>query len=101
MNRWPKDNQAALLGCIIVAGFWIYSTTRAKAHSWYPSDCCSSTDCAALARDRVYAVTGGYLIDGRHFVIEAQARASPDNHYHGCFPTPALLRCFFAPKPSM
>lgn len=91
----------ALLGFIIFAGIWIYSTSKAAAHEFYPPECCSGKDCAPLLEGRARPVSGGYMIDGIFFVSDAATRASPDRRYHGCFPSPRTLRCFYAPKPSM
>lgn len=77
--------------------------TPAAPHGFYPVDCCSGTDCAPLAPERVKVTSAGYVIDGRHTVPHNQARFSPDAHYHGCFP-PSMqgkLHCFWAPRPAM
>lgn len=92
----------AVLVFFVFVGFLIYSASRpVRAHGFYPGECCSNRDCAPLSAVRVHPVVGGYLIDGLHFVFESQTRVSPDGKYHGCFPTPDTLLCFFAPKPSM
>lgn len=74
----------------------VFLTASALAHSWYPAECCSGIDCDILLDERVRAAPGGYLIDGEHFVAQANVRKSPDDHYHGCFPN-KKLGCFWAP----
>lgn len=87
-----------------VAGIllWIFIICGARAHSWYPSNCCSGDDCRELASERVRVTPGGYLIDNRETVPFDKARMSPDEHYHGCFPPTMMgkIGCFWAPRAS-
>lgn len=83
---------------------WVISVVNpALAHDapsgWqYPWECCSGHDCAEISNDRVKPVDdGGYLIDGKHLVPRAEVKDSPDGAFHACFPTPDILRCFWAP----
>lgn len=90
----------------IVAAILIYYAVvlTAGGHSWYPRDCCHDQDCAPLDPARVRVMPWGYLIDGVHQVAHANAKWSPDEHYHGCFPkghAAPVLRCFWAPQRSM
>lgn len=71
----------------------------AGAHEWYPPFCCSNGDCAPIAGKRVQATPEGFLIDGKFIVPRSQVKDSMDGQYHGCFPTPEKLLCFFAPPP--
>lgn len=83
---------------IIAAAALLCLTGQAVAHDWYPAWCCSDTDCAPIHESRVKALpTGGYLVDGRFTVPQAEVKYSPDGQYHACFPQPGDLRCFFAP----
>lgn len=83
---------------IVVACFAVL----AQAHGFYPHECCHDRDCAPIASYRVDHVTGGYLVDGLHYVPEAQARNSPDGRYHACYPVmQGKPRCFFRPPMSM
>lgn len=69
-----------------------------KSHSFYALECCSGQDCEPIDERRVEAVTGGFLLDGRFFVKEQDARFAPDGNYHACFwPNPDTLRCFYRP----
>lgn len=75
---------------------------QAKAHEamsgWsYPISCCAGYDCGELTPDRVKPIAGGYLVDGKFKVLQADAMSSPDGHYHACFPTPHYLKCLFVP----
>lgn len=74
---------------------------EAKAHSFYPWACCSDLDCAPIDASRVKVVSGGYLVDGKFHVPQAEVRPSPDGEYHACFPTPDNLKCFWAPPPGV
>jgi hypothetical protein len=71
----------------------------ARAHSFYPWECCSGIDCAELSADRVSISAGGYVIDGKFTVPYSETRNSPDGLYHACFPAPDYLKCFWAPPP--
>lgn len=71
----------------------------AHAHSWYDAYCCSGQDCTPIDAERVRIVTGGYLLDGKVFIPNDQARNSQDGDYHACFwPNPETLRCFYRPQ---
>lgn len=73
-------------------------TLWASGHEWYPPSCCSGGDCEVLAEGRVKALDGGgYLVDERFRVERAEVRESLDGRFHGCFPTPDRMVCFFAP----
>lgn len=86
--------------CIAIFIFGIAmlcAVTLVNAHEWYPPFCCSGSDCVPLAAERVQALAGGYLIDGKFFISGSQARLSQDGRYHGCFPNPEKLHCLFVP----
>ena len=94
----------------VVIVLWVFGfsliyfvISKALSHEWYPIDCCSGRDCSSIPSYRVDRVSGGYLIDGIHFVAERDARNSPDGQFHACFPVNAKswLRCFFRPPMSM
>ncbi len=75
---------------VSIAVFLLVLITAAHAHEapsgWiYPAQCCSDKDCAPLDAKRVKEVNGGYLIDGKHFVAQHNAKDSPDGIYHACF----------------
>jgi hypothetical protein len=85
----------ALHVCLLAV---IAPASSAAAHDWYPVDCCSGHDCAPLADGRVERRPDGYLIDGRWFFPNAEARRSLSGHYHSCEPSPGERpKCFFAP----
>lgn len=64
--------------------------TSAKAHSWYPMECCSDADCWPMGEDAdakepdPKIVPGGYLTHDGIFVAEKDVRYSPDGRYHIC-----------------
>jgi len=87
----------------IIAGIIVFATS-AGAHDtgkgWaYPRECCHDQDCAEINPERVKPVSGGYLVDGKFHVPQAEVRHSPDGRFHACFPTPEVLKCFWAPPP--
>lgn len=90
-------------GILIVSAIGAALVVPALAHSWYPPSCCSDRDCAPLDSSRVKVVPGGYLIDGRELVPYDKAQWSPDENYHGCFPSTMLgkIGCFWAPQRGM
>lgn len=70
----------------------------ARGHSFYDAYCCSGQDCEPISETRVKIVPGGYLLDDRFFIKEAEARQAQDGNYHACFwPNPDTLRCFYKP----
>jgi hypothetical protein len=83
---------------------WLLSTTGARAHSWYPWECCSDNDCAPIAlQETPREEKGGFtLIDGRHISYK-EVRPSPDGQWHLCEQKwPANVRerkilCVYAP----
>lgn len=92
----------ALLVWAIVPIIVVLGVTVALGHSFYSLDCCSGQDCSPIDAKRVRIVFGGYLIDGLHYVPQANVRTPPpgEDAYHACFPTKDKLRCFYAPRPS-
>lgn len=55
----------------------------ARAHDWYPYECCSNRDCYPVPASRVQVVPGGWIIDGIA-VRHGEARPSPDGRFHIC-----------------
>ena len=88
---------------VVVWIFLLAMVASARAHSWYPMECCSGQDCDAISPDRVKELpSGGYLIDNRMPVHPAQVRTSPDSDFHACIPKLAKqVRCFWAPPRGM
>jgi hypothetical protein len=82
----------------VLVGAVLFFNAPARGHSWYDAYCCSGQDCAPVDEKRVRIVTGGYLLDGKYFIPEKDARNSQDGDYHACFwPNPDTLRCFYRP----
>ncbi len=89
----------SIIGFIVLAG--VVFVVAARAHSWYPPNCCSDRDCAPLEQSRVRQTVDGYFIDEVYFIPHAQVKIPFDGDYHGCFSSTGALVCFFAPKPSV
>lgn len=94
---------AALVGGILLVvavalGMVLLWAAPARGHSFYDPYCCSGQDCEPISDERVKLVPGGFLLDGRFFIKNDDARQAPDGNYHACFwPTPDALRCFYRP----
>jgi hypothetical protein len=75
----------------------LIAITPAWAHSWYPPECCSDSDCYPLPEGSVTKVEGGYALDTGEFIPESKAKEGKDGRYHICrYPFPAVI-CFFKP----
>jgi hypothetical protein len=81
--------------------------TPAKAHSWYPKECCSGQDC--MLADGIYTDTGGNRVvkvgHRRVWVPPGfPVRPSPDARIHICFTDDVygyqMPRCVFMPAES-
>lgn len=85
-------------------------TTPARAHSWYPKDCCSGDDCAVVLK--IEQTREGRLVTTKHGTVLVPptftARPSEDNDFHACMAPsdgmygdsgPALI-CWFEPSGS-
>jgi hypothetical protein len=78
----------AYLAIIAVAAFSALTATSARAHSFYPYECCSDQDCWPMGKgerepDPVLTPQGWRLHDGE-IVAFAEARPSPDGRFHVC-----------------
>ena len=92
---------AIILGLVIIAALGLTSN-RAKAHSWYPSECCGGNDCAPALEARV--VPEGLIVRTIHGVVMIPAsyeyRQSKDGRIHACMQKEngeAKLLCAFRP----
>ena len=104
---------AALLFSIMAVAV---AVTGARAHSFYPAECCSDRDCwpmgdASDAREpEPKATSKGWQLSDGSTVAYAAARPSPDGRFHVCRQSGVLngsvIRpegrpvCLFAPQPS-
>lgn len=93
MSRWPAVTVASIVAICAMPAIPV------QAHDWYPPYCCSGGDCAPIDSTRVQTVPEGFVIDGHFNVPRSEVRDSMDGRYHGCFPKPDKLQCFFAPPP--
>ena len=81
---FPKFMAARLLGLFVLLVFIM----PALAHSFYPWECCSNTDCWPTGADGrepdpVFTPRGWKLADGVIVPFD-QARPSPDGKFHVC-----------------
>jgi hypothetical protein len=84
-----------LLVMIIILFLALFAV--AFAHSWYPPECCSDSDCYPLPEGSVIKAPGGYLLEGGEFVPDALTKEGKDGRYHVCrHPFPKVI-CFFKP----
>lgn len=75
---------------IAVAGVLLSAWSPARAHSFYPWECCSSQDCWPMGRDAdarepdPLPTASGWLLQDGSFVPYAATRPSPDGRFHVC-----------------
>lgn len=77
---------AAGLGLLAISQLALTSTP-ARAHFWYPKECCNDQDCFRAARVKRQP-DGSLRIDVDHFSVivppDLEARPSQDNDAHVC-----------------
>ncbi len=84
-----------LVAILVVAAGPAIWLSPARAHSWYPHECCSDRDCWPMGPDadarepEPRSVPGGYLTHDGHFVAERETRPSRDGRFHVCRATGA------------
>lgn len=77
----------AILAGVTVLMFWL---SPARAHSFYPWECCSSQDCWPTGKDAdarepdPIGTDSGWLLQDGTIVPYAAARQSPDGRFHVC-----------------
>ncbi|MCA0425642.1 MAG: hypothetical protein LCH61_20430 [Proteobacteria bacterium] len=87
-----RDNPLRLiltyLGFIAVIAAILLLTTRARAHEWYPIECCSDRDCWIAgdggAEPEPRATPSGWVLHDGTLVPYHEARPSPDGRFHVC-----------------
>lgn len=84
---------------VIAVAMLLFAYSAARAHSWYPIECCSDRDCEPLPDDAVAIVAGGYLIKATgELIAEQEARQGKDEVFHVCrSPVTGIRLCFFKP----
>lgn len=83
---------------MIAVAMLLHAYSAARAHSWYPPQCCSDRDCFPLADSAVKKVPGGYqLTDTHEFISDAEAREGRDDSFHMCRNPSGVILCFFRP----
>lgn len=73
----------------LVLGFLLLGLSMpARAHSWYPYECCSEVDCRPIPipATEIERTPEGWRVKRGGFVVPFnQARKSPDGQFHGCW----------------
>jgi hypothetical protein len=74
--------------------------TRARAHSWYPSDCCSDRDCSPAGDGVVQEKADGLHVRGFGVLpyTDPRIRISRDLDEHVCTAPGRLICVFVRPK---
>jgi hypothetical protein len=104
MGRTTKTVFAALLGLSVLSGTLRFSSGPAKAHGWYPKECCSDHDCALVESVALSVPVDGGLPQlvvmsrfGRAIIPhDFPVRQSKDARMHICMSHVDLI-CFFMP----
>ncbi|MHB2169927.1 hypothetical protein [Alsobacter sp. R-9] len=69
-------------------GFWFLVgflvVDKAMAHSWYPAECCSSSDCEMISASQLRRDETGWILPSGETVPFAAARDSLDHQFHWC-----------------
>lgn len=90
----------AFVAAMLSAVFLLVMTFLAKAHSWYPIECCHDKDCAPHPTADVQESPDGYLLKSTNeFIARKGVRYSPDSRFHICRNeyTQKII-CFFVPS---
>lgn len=99
------DFLESLAGLLMIAvGIMILIVQPARAHEWYPWECCSGYDCGPIPlAETPKEEKGGFtLTDGRH-VPYKDLKPSPDGRWHLCEqkhekePRNRKILCVYAP----
>lgn len=112
VSRWDVLFAAAIALLIYVAG----SVYAARAHSFYPWECCSDQDCWPMGVDadakepEPRAGPAGWILTDGAIVPYREARPSPDGRFHVCRrggrPDGEVIRpsakpqCLYVPQPA-
>jgi hypothetical protein len=97
--------------CIAAVGatvIMLAATPTTSAHSWYPTSCCSGSDCEAIPTSSVAQTQKGFHVIynsprfGRidEYIPMSTVRGSKDGNFHGCWRMKPMFPrtiCFFAP----
>lgn len=76
----------------------LFCTLRARAHSWYPQNCCAEGHCHPVPCGEITRSDGGYLWRDLFF-RDALHAWSPDGDCHVCAGG-ATPYCIFTPMPA-
>ena len=72
--------------CLLAALLFLFGSSEASTHEWYPAECCSGRDCGVvLKKIKTPAGTWVYIERGAAFFHNGfLIRASPDGQEHAC-----------------
>lgn len=82
MSRWLWP--AVILIAAALSGV-LWAVGKARAHSWYDTECCSDSDCRPVHQDEVVETDKGWkhLPTGTEFT-RSQVKPSKDRYFHVC-----------------
>lgn len=79
--------ELSLFTYVVLILIMLFMTRDARAHDWYPYECCSGYDCGPIALDKPpLEENGGFTLQdgsGRH-VAYKELKMSPDGQWHLC-----------------
>lgn len=94
----PLDVFFLLAMCLAVFLIFIAYTTSARAHDWYPIECCHQYDCAPV--DKAVTADGVIAVTTKHGTATVPAemtrRESRDHRMHACIRDQKVI-CVFLP----
>ena len=72
-----------MVKCWLTLALFAFLVWPARAHDWYPQECCHNQDCAPVACDSIGENGEGMTWNGLTF-RGSQIRASPNAKCHAC-----------------
>ncbi len=87
MHKIPKELRMYLFLWAVMLVFFSLEAQLARAHSWYPWECCSELDCypVPVAREHIERRENGWFLKKEQITIPFDmARVSPDRFFHLC-----------------
>lgn len=89
---------------LAIAATLVLTQCEARAHDWYPRECCSGQDCAPVDQREITEDGAWYVYRGIRFA-KRDSKVSPDDRYHLCYVksqglgSQPFIRCLWRPSP--